>query len=239
MTNHERQKVPRHIAVVMDGNGRWARRRGLPRISGHEAGAESVREILRCCNKYGVEYLTLYAFSIENWNRPRKETDALMNLLVRFMDRHGKSLDRYQIRLRIIGRRRDLPAEVRTRLEKAEQDTAAHDSGTLVLALSYGGRAEIADAARALADDVRAGRLDPRHIDENSIAGRLYAPDIPDPDLMIRTSGEQRVSNFLLWQLSYTELYFSRVLWPDFREAHFRRALAAYSRRSRRYGGAD
>ncbi len=229
--------VPRHVAVIMDGNGRWARRRGLPRLKGHEAGAESVRAVLRACRKAGVEILTLYAFSMENWNRPAAEVGGLMEMLKRFLrDREG-DLHEQNVRLRAIGRLDRLPAGVRAELERVIAATADHGDGQLVLALSYGGRTELVDAARAVARRVRAGELDPDAIDEETIRQHLYLPDVPDPDLLIRTSGEMRVSNFLLWQLSYTELYVTDVLWPDFREEEFRKAIEGYASRERRFGG--
>lgn len=229
-------KIPVHVAIIMDGNGRWAQQRGLPRIRGHQMGAESVRAVLRACRDAGVKYLTLYAFSVENWVRPRSEIRGLMTLLKRFLAEHEHELHENKIRLRVIGRMQDLPADVRKELERVIRATESYDAGHLILALSYGGRAELTDAMRAIAREVREGRLDPDKITEQTIAAHLYCPDVPDPDLLIRTSGELRVSNFLLWQISYTELYFTEVLWPDFREEHFRQALAEYARRHRRFG---
>lgn len=229
-------KIPRHVAIIMDGNGRWARQRGLPRIKGHEAGAESVRAVLRAAREAGVEYLTLYAFSSENWVRPPSEVQGLMRLLHRFLRREEHELHENRVRLRVIGRLRDLPAPVRSELRRVMKATECYTERQLILALSYGGRWEIVDAVRAIARKVKAGELDPRRIREKTIVEHLYAPDIPDPELMIRTSGELRISNFLLWQLSYTELYFTDVLWPDFREEHFMAALDEYARRERRFG---
>ena len=220
----------------MDGNGRWAAERGWPRLKGHEAGAESVREALRTCKKLGIDYLTLYAFSVENWVRPRAEINGLMRLLASFLRREEKELHDNEVRLRMIGRMDDLPAPVRKELLRVMDATRHYTGRSLVLALSYGGRAELVDAAKAIARGVKAGTIDPEKIDEATIAGHLYAPDIPDPDLMIRTSGELRLSNFLLWQLSYAEFYVTRVYWPDFREAHFREAIASYQGRHRRFG---
>ena len=228
--------VPTHLAIIMDGNGRWARQRGLPRIKGHEHGAESVRVAIRTCRKLGIRYLTLYAFSVENWGRPRAEIEALMALLRRFLRDEEHELHANEVQLRAIGRLADLPEGVRDELARVTAATAHHTKGTLVLALSYGGRTEIAAAAREIARSVRAGTLDPEAVDEAAVAAHLYAPDIPDPDLMIRTSGEMRISNFLLWQLSYAELYITDVLWPDFREAHLTRAVEEYGRRQRRFG---
>ena len=229
--------VPTHVAVIMDGNGRWAQRRGLPRIKGHEKGAESVRAVLRGCRKAGVGYLTLYAFSAENWARPRPEIEALMGLLVRFLRNEEHVLHEHRVRLRVTGRVRELPAAVVRELERVIEATRGYGDGQLILALNYGGRTEIADAARRIAERVRAGELSPQEIDEAVVAGHLYLPDVPDPDLLIRTSGEMRVSNFLLWQISYAELYVTDVLWPDFGEADLREALRVYAGRQRRFGG--
>jgi len=229
-------RVPRHVAIIMDGNGRWARRRGLPRIKGHEAGAESVRVVLRAARNAGVKYLTLYAFSSENWVRPPSEVQGLMRLLQKFLREEEDELHSSRVRLRAIGRLRDLPAPVRRELKRVMKATESYTERQLILALSYGGRAEIVDAVRAIARKVREGVLEPGRIREKTIREYLYAPDVPDPDLMIRTSGELRISNFLLWQLSYAELYFTDVLWPDFREEHFKAALAEYARRERRFG---
>ncbi len=228
--------TPRHVAIIMDGNGRWARRRGLPRLRGHQEGAESVREVLRAANKAGVQYLTLYAFSVENWVRPRGEVRGLMHLLKRFLSREEHELHKHTTRLRVIGRPQDLPPDTRSELERVVQATGHYTEHTLTLALSYGGRAEIADAVRRIARQVKAGELSPEAISEKTVAGHLYAPDIPDPDLVIRTSGEMRISNFLLWQISYSELYVTDVLWPDFREKEFMAALEEYGRRHRRFG---
>jgi undecaprenyl diphosphate synthase len=228
--------IPQHVAIIMDGNGRWARRRGLPRIRGHQVGAESVRAIVRACKKAGVKYLTLYAFSVENWVRPKTEIRGLMRILKHFLTKEEKELHENQVCLRVIGRLHDLPADVQTELERVMQATKHYTGGQLILALSYGGRAELVDAVRSIAKKVKRGELSPDSINETTIAENLYAPDIPDPDLMIRTSGEYRISNFLLWQLSYAEFYITDVLWPDFREEEFARALEAYSRRRRRFG---
>lgn len=232
-------KIPKHVAIIMDGNGRWAQQRGLPRIKGHQAGAESVREALRACRKYGVRYLTLYAFSVENWSRPSSEIRGLMHLLRYFLHKDERELHENRVRLRAIGRLHDLPEPVRRELERVIKATALYTDWQLILALSYGGRAEIVDATRKIARRVAAGELNPRQINEAVFAKHLYAPDVPDPDLMIRTSNEVRLSNFLLWQLSYTELYFTDVLWPDFREPDFVKALEAFSHRERRFGNIE
>jgi undecaprenyl diphosphate synthase len=228
--------IPRHIAVIMDGNGRWAKERGLPRREGHRAGAESVREITDTCIELGVEYLTLYAFSSENWSRPPAEVSALMSLLERFLSDKAKDLDQQQIRLLAIGQLDRLPAKTRVLLDKIVARTAGHQTMTLVLALSYGGREEIVDAARALAADAVAGVLEPAAIDGAVFASRLQTAGIPDPDLLLRTSGEMRVSNFLLWQISYAEIVIVKKLWPDFRKNDLIEAVHEYQRRHRRFG---
>jgi len=228
--------VPRHVAIIMDGNGRWAKQRGLPHLKGHKQGAESVRTIVRACRNAGVEYLTLYAFSVENWVRPKSEINGLMRLLRKFLKEQEKELHKHKVRLRIIGRREDLPKSVRNSLTRVEKKTELYDKGHLILALSYGGRAEITDAVRKIAKAVQAGNMQAEAIDEKTVAAHLYAPDVPDPDLLIRTSGELRVSNFLLWQISYAEFYFTDVMWPDFDEEEFKKALVEYSRRQRRFG---
>ena len=226
-----------HLAIIMDGNGRWAKKRGLPRLKGHEAGAETVRRTLRYCRKYGVKYLTLYAFSTENWSRPAAEVKGLMLLLKKFLRDNLRELHDNDVRMRVIGRRSDLPKDVQEVIAEAEAETLGHKSGQLLIALSYGGRAELADAARALARDVAAGKVDPESVDESSLASRLYAPDVPDPDMIVRTSGELRLSNFLLWEAAYSELYVTPVLWPDFGEEDFKAVLDAFATRDRRYGG--
>jgi undecaprenyl diphosphate synthase len=232
----ETTAVPRHVAVIMDGNGRWAKRRMRPRLFGHRAGADSLRAVLRACRDHGVEYLTVYAFSTENWVRPEDEVGGLMSLLKTFLKKDEHELHENEVRLRVTGRIEDMPEAVRQELERVMAATKDYTKGHLILALSYGGRAEIADAVRALAEQVKAGELEPAQIDEAAIAAHLYLPDVPDPDLMIRTSGEIRLSNFLLWELSYAEFYFTDTLWPDFREDDFAKALAEYARRQRRFG---
>lgn len=223
-------RVPAHVAVIMDGNGRWAQRRGKPRLWGHRAGAESVRAVVRAAGDAGVKVLTLYAFSTENWSRSAGEVNGLMALLVGTLRREIRRLDENNVRLRAIGRLDGLPAAVRAGLKKAITALADNTGLVLTLALNYGGRQEIVDAARRVA---AAGEA----ITEESLARRLYTADLPDPDLMIRTSGEYRLSNFLLWQSAYTELYVTPVLWPDFREGEFYEALLDYQRRERRFGG--
>ena len=237
---HERriraETIPRHVAVIMDGNGRWAERRGLDRVQGHRAGIEAVRATVRAAHELGVRFLTLYAFSTENWSRPKGEVDALMGLLEHYLDAELDELDRNGIRLRAIGRLDRLPEVARAKLEAALERTRDNSEMTVVFALSYGGRTEIADAARKLARDVEQGKLDPEQIDEKTFGAYLYDPEIPDPDLLIRTGGEARVSNFLLWQIAYTELHVTEVMWPEFRKSHLVEAIYAFQQRERRYG---
>lgn len=232
-------KVPVHIAIIMDGNGRWARERGLPRLKGHEAGAETVRCVIRYCRDFGVRYLTLYAFSTENWSRPPGEVMGLMALLRNFLRDNEAELHAHQVRLRVIGERDKLDATLLRDLDRIERATAAYAAGQVILALNYSGRSELVRAARRIAEDVQRGALRPGAIGEETIAERLYAPDVPDPDLIVRTSGEMRISNFLLWQSSYSEFYVTPVLWPDFREADFQAAVDAYGQRQRRFGRVD
>ncbi len=229
--------VPLHVAIIMDGNGRWAKQRGLPRLKGHEQGAESVRAVLRAARQAGVKYLTLYAFSTENWVRPKDEVEGLMNLLGIFMDRYEGELLKNKIRLRVMGQIERLPEKLQKKLAKLMVKSAQDYEYTLILALSYGSRLEIAEAAKAIARKAAAGELDPETVNEATVAKYLYLPDVPDPELMIRTSGELRLSNFMLWQLSYAELYVTDVFWPDFREKEFFQALEAFNQRGRRYGG--
>ncbi len=223
------QSVPNHVAIIMDGNGRWAERRGLPRVEGHRKGAERVSDIMRAAKSAGVKYLTLYAFSTENWKRSPAEVAALMNLLSDFLDEKLPELQRENVRLNAIGRLDKLPAY--KKLLKVMELTSGNTSGVLNLALNYGGRAEITDAVNKI---IASGK---RNISEDDFHRYLYSPDIPDPDLLIRTSGEMRISNFLLWELSYSEIYVTDVLWPDFDAAEFQAALSDYSGRDRRFGG--
>ncbi len=228
--------VPRHVAIIMDGNGRWAERRGLPRSQGHRAGADAVTRGLEVALELGVEVLTLYAFSTENWKRPASEVSALMGLLVEFLASKLPEMRSKGVRLRTIGRTSGLPAAAANALLNAVSDTADGGKITLNLALNYGGRAELADAAKRLAADAAAGKVDPRKVDEGVFARYLYAPDLPDPDLLIRTGGEMRLSNFLLWELAYTEIYVTDCLWPDFSREEFLRAVENYGKRERRFG---
>jgi undecaprenyl diphosphate synthase len=235
MTNPPKN-VPRHVAVIMDGNGRWAKQRGLPRIEGHRMGSESVRAIVRACGEIGIEYLTLYAFSSENWNRPRAEVSALMHLLEFYLKQEIPELNKNNVRLAAIGRIHELPASAQKQLAKSIEALSKNTGLTLVLALSYGGRAELVDAMRSIAREVKAGHIDVADIDEKVIAKHLYTGHIPDPDLLVRTSGEMRVSNFLLWQISYAEIYVTDVLWPDFRKPELEKAVENYGKRTRRFG---
>jgi undecaprenyl diphosphate synthase len=228
--------LPRHVAIIMDGNGRWAEARGTSRLAGHREGLESVREIVRASRRIGITTLTLYAFSLENWNRPKAEVDGLMALLEEFIDREIDEIDANQIQLRTIGRSERLPASVQRKVEEAKQRTRGNREMRLVFALSYGGRAEIVDAARKLVRDAERGLIDPDALDEKTFASYLYDPELSDPDLLIRTGNEYRVSNFLLWQIAYTELYTTSVMWPDFREPHLLEALRDYEQRERRFG---
>ncbi len=232
----EHPEIPCHIAIIMDGNGRWAKERGLPRLEGHRSGAESVREVMEACIELGVEYLTLYAFSSENWGRPEAEVTALMALLDRFLDEKAKDLDRQQIRLRVIGQLDRLPSSTRELIARLEARTADYRAMTLVLALSYGGREEIVEAARSLAIAAVAREITPEVIDNDLFASRLQTVGIPDPDLLVRTSGEMRVSNFLLWQISYSEIVIVKKLWPDFRQGDLFEVVKEYQRRNRRFG---
>lgn len=228
--------VPRHVAIIMDGNGRWAQARGLPRIAGHEAGAESVREVTRTCRALGVQALTLYSFSTENWQRPADEVSGLMGLLARYLvDERREILDN-NIRLNAVGQVDRLPLAVRAALKEMMHASRENSAMTLTLALSYGGRAEIVDAARSLAKKAASGRLRPDAIDEAAFAAELGTAGLPDPDLLIRTSGELRLSNFLLWQLAYAEFYVTDIAWPDFRRPELEAAFSWFGSRERRFG---
>jgi undecaprenyl diphosphate synthase len=229
--------LPEHVAIIMDGNGRWAERRALRRIFGHREGIGSVREITTECARLGIASLTLYAFSVENWKRPAPEIRYLMQLLSQFLVEERPTLMDNDVRLRAIGRIADLPPSALEELRRTEEMTAANGGMLLRLALSYGARTEIADALRQVAEDAKAGRLDPASIDEETLRAYLYDPATPDPDLLIRTAGEMRISNFLLWQISYSELYVSDVCWPEFRKPELFAALRAYTGRKRKFGG--
>jgi len=230
------KNVPRHIAIIMDGNGRWAKERGMPRIKGHEAGAQAVRECVEGCGELKVEYLTLYAFSAENWQRPRTEVIALMRLLEKFLRDKTPELIEKNVRLQAIGRLTDLPASSQQQLHKSIEQTAGNTGLTLILALSYGGRLEIIDGIKSLLRAIELGHIDRAMIDVEMFSKHLYTRYYPDPDLLIRTSGEMRLSNFLLWQTSYTEMYITPKLWPDFTKKDLVAAVEEFGRRQRRYG---
>ena len=227
-------RLPQHVAIIMDGNGRWARQRNLPRVEGHRAGAKSVQEAVETAARLGISYLTLFAFSKENWKRPRKEVNTLWRLLEEYSKKQDKVMLENSLRLRVIGEREGIPARARRELERLEKLTAQGERMTILLALNYSGREEIVHACREI---VRQNLLRSDEIDEETITKFLYTAGIPDPDLLIRTSGEMRISNFLLWQMAYTELWITPVLWPDFRKIHFLEAVLEYQRRERRFGG--
>jgi len=228
--------TPRHVAIIMDGNGRWAEARGLDRNEGHRAGLEAVRATVRAANDLGIGVLTLYAFSIENWNRPKGEVEELMHLLEHYLEKEIDEVMEKGIRVRAIGRLDRLPPSTRDAVLDAVERTRDNCEMTLVFALSYGGRAEIVDAARKLLGDAEMGKIDPESLDEKTFAAYLYEPDLPDPDLLIRTGSESRVSNFLLWQIAYAEIYTTELMWPDFRESCLEDAVRDYARRERRFG---
>jgi undecaprenyl diphosphate synthase len=231
-----RKKLPLHVAVIMDGNGRWARQRGFARTSGHEKGVDAVKDTVEAAAELGIGYLTLYAFSTENWNRPKYEIDALMRILVNSLHREMKTLMDNRIRLMAIGDLQSLPPKSLRELNKALEMTSGNTGLTLILALSYSSRWELVEAARSIGRAVREGSLDPDKIDINTFISRLATESVPDPELLIRTSGEYRISNFLLWQIAYSELYFTPTLWPDFNRDEFYRALIDYQSRERRFG---
>jgi undecaprenyl diphosphate synthase len=232
----EPRVVPKHVAIIMDGNGRWAKSRGLPRVAGHKRGADAVRRAVKTAGELGVRYLTLFGFSSENWKRPLDEITDLMALLRNYLRSELAELHKQGVRVRVIGDRARLAPDIVTLIEQAERTTEANTRLDFIIALSYGARAEIVRAARALAHAAKAGEIDPETIGEADIAKYLYTSDIPDPDLLVRTSGEKRISNFLLWQSAYTEFVFLDVLWPDFDRPHFEAAIAEFGKRDRRYG---
>jgi undecaprenyl diphosphate synthase len=235
----DRTRIPRHVAIIMDGNGRWAERHGLSRVEGHRAGREALRRVVRGAAECGIETLTLYAFSTENWRRPADEVHALMTLLLESLDAEARELHANGVRFRASGLVEEMPPEVQDAIRRVTALTERNTKITLNLALNYGGRRELTEAVRSIARAAAAGRLAPDAIDEDTIARHLFAPDLPDPDLLIRTGGEQRLSNFLLWQAAYTELYFTDVPWPEFTAEHLLEAVAAYQARERRFGGVD
>ena len=232
----DKNKLPKHVAIIMDGNGRWAKKHLISRIKGHEKGSEAVRTIVRACREIGIAYLTLYAFSTENWQRPKTEVDALMTLLVRFLKSEQKELAENDIRVHVIGQTQRLPAKVQQALHETINLTRSNSALQLNLALSYGSRAEIVHMAREIAQKSKSGEIDPDAIDGDIVAEHLYTKGIPDPDLLIRTSGEMRISNFLLWQIAYSEIYVTPTYWPDFNKDEFLDIMLAYQRRERRFG---
>ena len=229
--------IPRHVAIIMDGNGRWAKQHGLERVEGHRAGAVAVKNLVESIKQIGIQYLTLYAFSTENWKRSKEEVDALMELLVEFIDANMHLLMDNDLRLLVSGRIDGLPEKAREKLKEAIRKSRENTKGTIIFALNYGGRAEIVDAAKKIAEKVKKGEIDPDQIDEKLFAQNLYLPEVPDPDLLIRTSGELRLSNFLLWELSYSEIYVTDTYWPDFDLAEMNKAIDAFQKRNRRFGG--
>jgi undecaprenyl diphosphate synthase len=232
-----KENLPTHVAIIMDGNGRWAKQRHLPRVEGHRTGVESVRAVVRACGEFGIKYLTLYAFSVENWNRPKDEVDTLMKYLARYLKNEIGELNKNNVRLEVIGQVYRLPEFVQEQMKKTQAALEKNNGLTLILALSYGGRTEIVEATRAIAEKVKQGKIETAEINDQVIAQHLYTRHFPDPDLLIRTSGEMRVSNFLLWQISYAELVVTATLWPDFRKAQLIEALEEYGGRHRRFGG--
>lgn len=233
---HSQSPTPRHIAIIMDGNGRWAKERGQPRINGHRHGAEALRRTLESCAKHGIKWLTVYAFSSENWNRPEQEVQDLMGLLKHYISKEVSALHKKDIAIRFIGDRSKLSADIQKMLTDTEEKTKINSNFHLNIALSYGSKQEIVHACSQLLEDVAAGKLNAANINEDTLAAKLYTSGMPEPDLLIRTGGEQRLSNFLLWQMAYTELYFTDRLWPDFDDEDLSKAVEAYSKRERRYG---
>ncbi|MEN8203822.1 MAG: isoprenyl transferase [Bacteroidota bacterium] len=232
----DKTRLPKHVAMIMDGNGRWAQKKGGERLFGHRNGVESVRHVVEAAGELGVEYLTLYAFSTENWKRPRIEIEGLMTLLTNAITNETKKLNQNNVRLLVIGNITDLPTSVQKHLMQSVKTLSGNTGLTLVLALSYSGRWDITDAVKRMCVDAKSGKLDPDHIDSGLVQSYLATSFMPEPELLIRTSGERRISNFLLWQLAYTELYFTPVLWPDYRKEHFYEAIIDFQRRERRFG---
>jgi len=229
--------LPTHVAIIMDGNGRWAKQRHLPRVEGHRHGVESVRAVVRAAGEAGVKYLTLYAFSVENWNRPKDEVDTLMKYLARFLKSELAELNRNHVKLEVIGQIYRLPEFVQEQLKKTQTALAKNNGLTLILALSYGGRTEVVEAVRDIAAKVKQGNIEPAEINEKVISEHLYTHHFPDPDLLIRTAGEMRISNFLLWQISYSELWITEKCWPEFEIEDFHQAIRDFASRERRFGG--
>ncbi|MCC5622475.1 isoprenyl transferase [Nostoc sp. CHAB 5715] len=230
------QKIPQHIAVIMDGNGRWATSRGLPRIAGHRQGAKTLKELLRCCKDWGVRALTAYAFSTENWQRPVEEVDFLMHLFERLLHRELAQMHQEGVRISFIGDLSALPKSLQTEMERSMTETLNNQAIHFTVAVNYGSRNEITRVCRQVAQLVQQGELSPQEVNESFVEQHLYTADTPEPDLLIRTSGEMRLSNFLLWQMAYTEMYFTNILWPDFNRKAFHQALLSYQRRDRRFG---
>ena len=236
MQQIDRERLPKHIAIIMDGNGRWAKERGKPRLFGHQSAIQSVREVSEASAEIGVDYLTLYAFSTENWNRPMAEVSGLMSLLATTITKEVSTMNKNSIKLNAIGDLKSLPQANYDQLMQALDDTSHNTRMTLTLALSYSGRWDLTQATRRMADDVKAGKLSPEAVDDKTVASYLSTAGMPDPELLIRTSGEERISNFLLWQLAYSELYFTPKYWPDFRKADLYEAILNYQHRERRFG---
>jgi undecaprenyl diphosphate synthase len=235
-TDLDPKALPRHVAIIMDGNGRWAQQRGFPRIAGHRQGAKTLKELVRCCKDWGIPALTTYAFSTENWQRPLKEVEFLMRLFERLLQRELAEMHREGVRISFIGDLSVLPASLRRAIEQAAKHTAHNPAVHLTVAINYGSRSELTHACRQIATQVQQGKIQPQAIDEALLSQHLYTTDYPDPDLLIRTSGEQRLSNYLLWQLAYTEFYFTETFWPDFDRGAFHQALQYYQNRERRFG---
>lgn len=231
----DKNNIPRHIAIIMDGNGRWAKKRGLSRSFGHKEGSRTLKKIVEACYNLGVKYLTVYAFSTENWSRPKEEIDELMKLLLEYLRNAEKELKGKNVRIKVVGEKTHLSDEIIREIERVENNTRNRVGLDFIIALNYGGRVEIVNAVSKIVEDVKAGTI--KEINEEEISTRLYTAGIPDPDLLIRTSGEMRISNFLIWQLAYSEFYFSDVLWPDFKEKQLNEAIIAYQSRERRFGG--
>lgn len=232
----DKNNIPAHVAIIMDGNGRWAKSRGLPRTAGHREGIKRVKEVIKAAVGIGVRALTFFAFSTENWSRPKSEVSMLMRYLDNFLEREIAEFDKNNIRLKTVGRGAPVPEELQKKIKKAEDRTKDNSALTVVLALNYGARQELVDAARAISEDVCGGKVKIKDLDENLFANYLYTAGLPDPDLLIRTSGQMRISNFLLWQISYAELYFPKIYWPSFGKKEFEEAIEEYQRRERRFG---
>lgn len=232
----DRSRLPQHVAVIMDGNGRWAKRRGLPRIMGHQKGVDTLKDLLRCCKDWGIPALTAYAFSTENWGRPLEEVEFLMTLFERVLRRELKEMMEEEVRIRFVGNLEALPISLQDEIDRSMKETKNNSGTQFTVATNYGGRQEIIQACRAIAEQVKQGAIDPHDIDESLFDRYLYTAGLPYPDLLIRTSGEMRISNFLLWQMAYAEIYVTQTLWPDFDRAQFHQALLAYQQRDRRFG---